>query len=116
MKDVVVTPPNLEKAMLTQLANRPYWCISRQRSWGVPIPVFYRSDGEVLVNRPIIDRLCQLITHHGADQWWQQSADQLLGSDLIKELNLEPNQLQKGQASLFFTNSLLQRSSICILQ
>jgi len=44
MKSVQVVPPNLEKPMLTQLSSRPYWCISRQRSWGVPIPVFYNMD------------------------------------------------------------------------
>ena len=44
MDNVNIFPPNLEKPMLKQLENRPYWCISRQRSWGVPIPVFYKTD------------------------------------------------------------------------
>lgn len=54
MKDVVVVPSTLDKPMLNQLAKRPYWCISRQRSWGVPIPVFYRTNTaveEVIFNK-----------------------------------------------------------------
>jgi len=54
MKDVVVVPSTLDKPMLNQLAKRPYWCISRQRSWGAPIPVFYRADTttkEVIFNK-----------------------------------------------------------------
>lgn len=57
MDRVTVTPPNFEKPMLNQLASRPYWCISRQRSWGVPIPVFYTSDpskSEALINRFVV--------------------------------------------------------------
>ena len=54
MKDVVVVPVNFEKPMLNQLSSRNYWCISRQRSWGVPIPVFYKSESpmkEAIFNR-----------------------------------------------------------------
>lgn len=51
MKDVKVYPDSLRQNMDAQL-NRKYWCISRQRVWGVPIPVFYHRDtGEVLINR-----------------------------------------------------------------
>jgi isoleucyl-tRNA synthetase len=55
MNEVTVIPANMEKPMLNQLATRPYWCISRQRSWGVPIPVFYDSKAktqkEAIINK-----------------------------------------------------------------
>lgn len=51
MKDVKVYPESLRQNMDAQL-KRNYWCISRQRVWGVPIPVFYHRDTEeVLINR-----------------------------------------------------------------
>ena len=55
MKEVKVYPDSLWQNMDAQL-NRKYWCISRQRVWGVPIPVFYHRDtGEVLINRYILN-------------------------------------------------------------
>ena len=64
MESVSVMPANLEKPMLTQLATRPYWCISRQRSWGVPIPVFYRdSSQEAIVDRLyIVHSICKKLS------------------------------------------------------
>ncbi|PSN30029.1 hypothetical protein C0J52_26258 [Blattella germanica] len=57
--------------LMTQLERRPYWCISRQRVWGVPIPVFYlKSSGKPLINRSLVDRLCQLIDEYGTNFWW----------------------------------------------
>lgn len=57
MKDVKVYPDSLRQNMDAQL-NRKYWCISRQRVWGVPIPVFYHRDtGEVLINRYTLNAL-----------------------------------------------------------
>lgn len=43
-----------KSALIKQLQMRPYWCISRQRCWGVPIPVFYdKSSGECVINRSL---------------------------------------------------------------
>lgn len=56
MEKVAVFPANLEKPMLNQLAQRPYWCISRQRSWGVPIPVFFKSRNPVGKEGTIFNR------------------------------------------------------------
>ena len=52
LKDIEIKPPSSENAMLSMLAARPYWCISRQRVWGVPIPVFYHKDTE----KPLFNR------------------------------------------------------------
>ncbi|OPL14009.1 MAG: isoleucine--tRNA ligase [delta proteobacterium MLS_D] len=81
------------------IENRPDWCISRQRSWGVPITVFYCEQCREYVASPeILDHVVDLIGREGADVWFEREAADLLppgttcpfcgGSSFAKETNI----------------------------
>jgi isoleucyl-tRNA synthetase len=61
------------------IENRPDWCISRQRAWGVPITIFYCEKCESLyINPDIVDRVGNLFSEHGADIWFEKDTADLL--------------------------------------
>ncbi|RXM28772.1 Isoleucine--tRNA ligase, mitochondrial [Acipenser ruthenus] len=99
LKKVRVIPESARSSLLAMLDRRTYWCISRQRSWGVPIPVFYhRESGEPLINRHTVEHLSMLFEKHGSDCWWELPLEQLLPAEVLKKSKVaEVQDYEKGE-------------------
>ena len=66
------------------IANRPDWCISRQRLWGVPIIAFFCKDcGEITINQEIIDHIADLVEKRGVDIWFTEPEKNLIPAGTV---------------------------------
>jgi isoleucyl-tRNA synthetase len=75
-------PPQSEERMYAAVLDRPDWCISRQRKWGVNIPAFFcRKCGQAVLKEDIILKVAALFERKSADVWFELEAEDVLGKD-----------------------------------
>jgi isoleucyl-tRNA synthetase len=68
------------------IENRPDWCVSRQRAWGVPIAIFYcQKCGTLYLNKNIVSHIYRLFEENGADIWFEKKVEELLPEDAVCE-------------------------------
>jgi isoleucyl-tRNA synthetase len=68
------------------IENRPDWCVSRQRAWGVPIAIFYcQKCGTLYLNKNIVNHIYRLFEESGADIWFEKKVEELLPENAVCE-------------------------------
>uniref|UniRef100_A0A8C0PGY4 isoleucine--tRNA ligase n=1 Tax=Canis lupus familiaris TaxID=9615 RepID=A0A8C0PGY4_CANLF len=88
LKKVKFIPGSALNAMVETMDRRPYWCISRQRVWGVPIPVFHhKTKDEFLINSQTTEHIIKLVEQHGSDVWWTLPPEQLLPKEVLSQVD-----------------------------
>jgi isoleucyl-tRNA synthetase len=90
--------------------SRPDWVISRQRSWGVPLPVFYSRNGEPILDPKYIRKLADLVAQHGSNIWFE-----LDNADLAKELELPEGATHRNDTIDVWIDSGVSHKAVCAI-
>ena len=90
INETIFYPPKGKDRLLSMVEGRPDWCVSRQRVWGVPLPIFInKKTKEPLRDQKVIDRIAEIYEKEGSDCWFTDDSKKFLGE------NHNPNEFEK---------------------
>ncbi len=99
-----------ENRITGTVESRPDWVISRQRSWGVQLPVFYSKDGKAILDAKIIRKLADLVAQRGSNIWFE-----LNDVDLARELGLPEGTTHRNDTIDVWIDSGVSHKAVCAL-
>ncbi len=97
-----------ENRIAGTVESRPDWVISRQRSWGVPLPVFYSAEGKPILDGKIIRKLADLVADRGSNVWFE-----LNDVDLAKQLGLPAGTTKRNDTIDVWIDSGVSHQAVC---
>ena len=100
-----------ENRIAGTVESRPDWVISRQRSWGVPLPVFYGNDGKAILDPKIIRKLADLVAQRGSNIWFE-----LDDAALAKEVGLPPDTTKGTDTIDVWIDSGVSHKAVCAVR
>src|SRR5438874_2539806 len=99
-----------ENRIAGTVESRPDWVISRQRSWGVPLPVFYSTEGKAILDAKAIRKLADLVSERGSNVWFE-----LNDVDLAKQLGLPAGTTKRNDTIDVWIDSGVSHKAVCAL-
>jgi len=97
-----------ENRIAGTVESRPDWVISRQRSWGVPLPVFYDKAGKAILDPKVIRKLADLVAQRGSNIWFE-----LDDAALAKEVGLPPDTTKGADTIDVWIDSGVSHKAVC---
>ncbi len=84
--DTIFYPPKGKERLKSMIESRPDWCVSRQRVWGVPLPIFInKKDGKILVDDEVFENIAKIYEKEGSDCWFSDDPQKFLGNKYKSE-------------------------------
>ena len=97
--ETVFYPPQGQRRLRSMIETRPDWCVSRQRVWGVPLPLFVSKEtGQPLRDLEVVERIANIYEEEGSDTWFTEDPQRFLG----EKYNLEDYDQVKDVVEVWF--------------
>ncbi len=109
-KEVKWIPAWGENRIAGTVESRPDWVISRQRSWGVPLPVFYSADGKPILDAKSIRKLADLVAERGSNIWFE-----LNDAELATQLGLPEGTTHRNDTIDVWIDSGVSHKAVCAM-